>query len=158
MERGVSRSEELLDLFGLLLAGLTLGLLRAVAAFGEPLAEVVGMVGDVERLADELGDASGGPEIGAEPELGGGLGEPGADLGLLVRREEGFSSGRGRALQGVVAAGFVGADPESDGFGVNAEDLGDLFGRKSFGDALDGEVAPLRERRLGRGAWCHTPT
>lgn len=148
MERRVGGVEELLDPFGLLLAGVPLGFLRAVAPLGEPFAEVIGMVGDAELVADELGDASGGPEFGAEAELGGGLGEPGADLGLLVRGEEGLASGVRGSLKGYVAPGFVDANPESDGLDVNAEDLGDLCGRKPVGDTLDGKEPSLSQRRL----------
>ena len=130
------------------MTGVSLGLLRAVAPLGEPLAEVVGVVGDAESVADELGDASRGPEFGAEPKLGGGLGEPRADLGLLMRGEEGLASGVRGALQSRVAARFVGADPQADGLDVDAENLGDLSGRKSLGDPLDGEEPTLAQRRL----------
>ena len=79
-------------------------------------------------------------------------------MGLLVRGEEGGASRVRGPLKGRVAPGFVDANPESDGLGMNAEDLGDLGGRKPVGDTLDREEPTLSQRRLSRGYWYHIQT
>ena len=94
---------------------------RRVPPPGEPLAEIARVEPDVERPADQLGDAAGRPQVGAEAVGGGLLGQPAAEWAVLLRGEEaGESRGRLGGQPGV-AGGAVLGHPLGDGDGMNAE-------------------------------------
>ena len=152
LERGIRRLEELLDRLGLLRLGPALGLLGAVPALREPLAEVPRVVVDAELIADQSGDAGGGPQVRGEPQGGRALGEPGPDLGLLAGGEERLATGVRGSPQRLAAAGGVGPDPLADRFDVDAENGGDLVRRKPLGDPLNGQETTLGQGRTS-GVW-----
>ena len=54
------------------------------------------------------------------------MGEPTANLGLLVGGEEGLATRIRGSPQRLVTAGRVGADPLADGFHMDAENRSDL--------------------------------
>lgn len=84
-----------------------------------------------EFLPDQLGDASGGPQVGAEAEPGGFLEQPGANLGMLLVGRESRATGAGLGGDGFLSAGPIGGHALGHRHRVDAEEFGDVGLRAS---------------------------
>jgi hypothetical protein len=73
-----------------------------------------GVIVDAEVVADQLGDAPGGPDVAA-PAMGlGALGQQGRDLRALLGGEQGRRPGRGLGAPGCDAGGLSAFEPAAD--------------------------------------------
>ena len=97
---------------------------------------------DAEAVPDQPGDPRPRPQLGGEAELGRRSLDPGEDLPLLVTVELGLGAGVGDGGQGLVAPVACGGDPAADAAIGDAQHAGDLGGRRSLTDGLDGALTP----------------
>jgi len=95
-----------------------------------------------ETLADEVGDAAGRPEIGAEPVSRRLLRQPPQNLLLLVVGEEPGPSQRWLEGEPSIAVGPMPRPPLRDSHGVDAENLGHRRLSLSAQNLLNGQPSP----------------
>ncbi len=88
----------------------------------EPLIEVAGVEVDAPVTFDQLGDAWGGPQLGAEAEIPWALGDPPEDGGFLGGPELRSPAMVGDRCQSAFPNQAVQSDPTADGTRVNAEE------------------------------------
>jgi len=101
-----------------------------------------------ELPADQFDDPTGAPEIGAKAVVGRLLGQPGLDLGFLVRGEKSRPSRRRPGGQTLLAGGAVPGHPLGEGYGMNPKPRSD--GRLSL--ALQNPGGRLSSQRFQYGS------
>lgn len=133
------------------LASLSLGLLRSDVAGRQPPTEIVRAEGDAESLADEVANAPACPEFGRIAEFHRAPLEPAKNSLNLSVGEFGHATERRLAGQPGNALLVVAGLPFLDGPEVNAEELGNFFGRMAVVETLDRQKATTFQ--LSRGSF-----
>ena len=108
-----------------------------------------------EASADQFGDASRGPQVGGEAVGRRLLGQPSADLQILLVREESRPSRRGLGDETGLAFGAAPGHPLGDRDGMDAEHLGHGGLRLPTQNILNGQ-ASYRFQRGGGSFASHT--
>src|SRR5262249_20641472 len=106
----------------------------------EDLADVLGVVGPAEALADEPRHAGGGPQLVGPAVLPGTLGEEALELLEVVVGQPRRRTGAGAGVEAVRPAGQ--APPAMHGGGLDTEDAGDLGRGLAPLDQFNGAATP----------------
>jgi hypothetical protein len=133
------------------LAGHSFGLLRGEPSLPQPGAEISRVEPDVELLADQLPQPHRRPEFGLETMVRRAVVQP-AEGDLLLGRGELAGPPRDRPEdEAVVPPVAERGQPTPHSGRIDPEEVGDLLGRVSVGNALDGEPPSVFQlvRRTG---------